>query len=49
MIGFQASERSGTIECELINEKRVPLRANAVIMNEMNPKWIKNNLLQHTI
>lgn len=42
MIGFQASERSGTIECELIDENRVILRANAVIMNEMIPKWIKN-------
>jgi len=40
MIGFQASERSGTIECELIEGNRVLLRANAVIMNEMIPKWI---------
>ncbi len=45
MVGFQASERSGTIECELVDGNRVILRANAVIMNEMIPKWIKKNIL----
>ncbi len=40
MVGFQASERSGTIECELADNNRVFLRANAVIMSEMIPKWI---------
>jgi PhzF family phenazine biosynthesis protein len=39
MIGFQASERSGIIECELTNDSRVLLRANAIIMNELIPKW----------
>ena len=39
MIGFQASERSGFIECELADDNRVLLRANAVIMNELIPKW----------
>jgi len=42
MVGFQASVRSGTIECELVDNNRVILRANALIMNEMIPKWIKN-------
>lgn len=39
MTGFQASERSGTLECELVGDNRVKLRANSVIMNEMIPKW----------
>lgn len=39
MVGFQASERSGVIECELTNSGRVLLRANAVIMHELLPKW----------
>jgi len=42
MVGFQASERSGTIECELVDNNRVILRANAVIMNEIIPKWTEN-------
>lgn len=40
MIGFQASERSGAIECELSDNNRVLLRGNAVIMHEMIPMWI---------
>jgi len=43
MIGFQASDRSGTIECELIDDKRVLMRANAIVIYELVPKWIKNN------
>jgi len=39
MVGFQASERTGTIECELIDNNRVVLKANAIIMNELIPKW----------
>lgn len=39
--GFQASERSGSIECELIGGNRLLLRANAVIMNELIPMWLK--------
>jgi len=42
MVGLQASERSGTIECELVDNNRVILRANALIMNEMIPKWDKD-------
>lgn len=42
MIGFQASERSGIIECELIDDNRVLLRAKAIVIHELIPKWIKN-------
>lgn len=41
MSGFQASERAGSIECELANDNRVLLRGNAVIMNELKPAWLK--------
>jgi PhzF family phenazine biosynthesis protein len=37
--GFQASERSGVIECELCDNNRVLLRANAVTMHELNMLW----------
>jgi PhzF family phenazine biosynthesis protein len=43
MVGFQASERSGIIECELADNKRVLLRGNVVIMHEMIPMWGNNN------
>jgi PhzF family phenazine biosynthesis protein len=43
LIGFQASERSGSIECELAANNRVILKSSAVIMFEMIPKW--NNLI----
>ena len=39
LVGFQASERSGTIECELCTHNRVLLRAEAVIIHELIPKW----------
>lgn len=39
MTGFQASERTGVIECEINNDSRVLLRAGAVIMHELLPKW----------
>lgn len=39
VVGFQASERGGSIECELTDINRVLLRANAVIMSEMIPRW----------
>jgi|SRR5690554_58863 len=42
MIGFQASDRSGTIECELIDGNRMLLRAKAIVMHELIPKWTKN-------
>jgi PhzF family phenazine biosynthesis protein len=42
MIGFQASDRSGSIECELIDDNRVLLRAKAIVIHELIPKWIKN-------
>ncbi len=42
MIGFQASDRSGTIECELIDDNRVLLRAKAIVIYELIPKWTKN-------
>jgi len=40
MVGFQASERSGIIECELIGDNRVLLRGKAIIVHEMIPMWI---------
>jgi len=42
LLGFQASERSGIVECEIANNNRVLLRGKAVIMNEMKIDW-KNN------
>jgi len=49
MIGFQASERSGIVECELAVDNRVILRANAVIMSELIPIWINTNWAQHHV
>jgi PhzF family phenazine biosynthesis protein len=40
MIGFQASERTGIIECELADDNRVLLRGNALIMSELIPNWV---------
>jgi len=42
MTGFQASDRSGSIECELIDNNRVLLRAKAIVIHELIPKWTKN-------
>ncbi len=41
MTGFQASQRSGAIECELTAGNRVLLRSSAVIMGELIPKWME--------
>lgn len=41
LVGFQASERSGAIECELEDSGRVKLRSSAVIMHELIPWWNK--------
>jgi len=42
MIGFQASERSGIVECELVDNDRVLLRAKAIVIHELIPKWTIN-------
>ncbi len=42
MLAFQASERTGIIECELVDNNRVLLRGNAITMNEMKTQWIIN-------
>ncbi|PWJ42747.1 PhzF family phenazine biosynthesis protein [Sediminitomix flava] len=39
--GFQASKRSGEIECELIDNQRILLRGDCVVMSEMLVKWDK--------
>ncbi|HEX3008003.1 MAG TPA: PhzF family phenazine biosynthesis isomerase [Bacteroidales bacterium] len=39
MVGFQASDRSGSIECELIDNHRVLLRAKAIVIHELIPRW----------
>lgn len=39
LIGFQASERTGTIECELIENGRVLLRGESIIMGEIIQNW----------
>ena len=41
LVGFQASERSGTIGCELADNERIILRSSAVIMQELIPRWNK--------
>lgn len=40
LIGFQASQRAGSIECELIENNRLFLRSHAVTMTEIVPKWL---------
>lgn len=35
LVGFQASERGGVVECELIENERVLLRGESVIMHEL--------------
>lgn len=42
MLAFQASERTGIMECEIAENNRVLLRGNAITMNEMKIEW-KNN------
>jgi len=42
MMAFQASERTGIMECEIADNNRVLLRGNAVTMNEMKIEWKKN-------
>lgn len=42
MLAFQASRRTGVIECELAENTRVLLRGNAVTMNEMKMDWEPN-------
>ncbi len=39
MLAFQASERTGVMECELADNNRVLLRGNAITMNEMKSDW----------
>lgn len=39
MLAYQASERSGVIECELADNNRVLLRGKALIMNEFKTAW----------
>jgi len=41
MLAFQASERTGFLECELAENKRVLLRGRAVTMNQMKEAWKK--------
>jgi PhzF family phenazine biosynthesis protein len=38
-LAFQASERTGVMECELADNNRVLLRGYAVTMNEMKANW----------
>lgn len=40
MLAFQSSERSGEVECELIENNRILLRGNALTMNEFCREWI---------
>jgi len=42
MLAFQASERTGIMECELLDNNRVLLRGQAITVNEMIMDW-KNN------
>jgi predicted PhzF superfamily epimerase YddE/YHI9 len=39
MLAFQASERTGIVECEIAKNDRVLLRGNAITMNEMKKEW----------
>ncbi len=41
MLAYQASERTGVIECELADDNRVLLRGKAVTMNEFKFEWKK--------
>jgi PhzF family phenazine biosynthesis protein len=39
LIGFQVSERTGIIECELLQNNIVLLRGEAVVMSEIKQNW----------
>ena len=39
VIGYQASKRGGTVECEVIENNRVLLRGDCVIMSELLVEW----------
>ncbi|MDO5972313.1 PhzF family phenazine biosynthesis isomerase [Flavivirga aquimarina] len=39
LIGYQASKRGGIVECEIIDNNRVLLRGNCVIMSELLIEW----------
>ena len=41
MVGLQASERSGYIECELVENNRLLMRSKAIIMSELIPIGMK--------
>ncbi|OEK07968.1 hypothetical protein A8C32_16025 [Flavivirga aquatica] len=41
LVGYQASKRGGVVECELIENDRVLLRGNCVIMSELLVEWDK--------
>ena len=40
MLAFQASERTGIMECELTDNNRVLLRGKAITINEMKTEWL---------
>lgn len=42
LIGYQASDRPGSIECELIDQNRLLLRAKAIVIHELIPEWMKS-------
>jgi PhzF family phenazine biosynthesis protein len=42
MIGFQESERTGIVECELVDDSRVKLRGNAVTFTESKVMNLKS-------
>jgi PhzF family phenazine biosynthesis protein len=39
LTGFQVSERTGIVECELLPGDRVLLRGNGIIMSEIKQNW----------
>jgi len=39
MLAFQASERTGMMECEIADNGRILLRGKAITMNEMKKEW----------
>lgn len=39
LVGYQTSKRGGIVACEILQDDRVLLRGNCVIMSEMLVDW----------
>lgn len=49
LTGFQASERTGKIECELVENGRVLLVGESIIMSEIKQNWVQYATSLHNL